>query len=170
QPGHATIAGRVGVPHNVGFTFFARGLGVFAMNKVVIGVLAVIGVAVAAGAGYWMGARQPGASTPSAAGAPAGKGQGGNAAGANAQGQPINVEAVKVSTTALPQVITAVGSLRSDESVVVRPEVAGRVSQILFKEGQRVTKGTPLVRLDTAINDADVKQARANYTLAKSKY
>jgi membrane fusion protein (multidrug efflux system) len=70
----------------------------------------------------------------------------------------------------LPQTITAVGSLRSDESVVIRPEVAGRVSAILFKEGQRVAKGAPLIRLDTSINDADVKQARANYVLAKNKY
>ena len=41
----------------------------------------------------------------------------------------------------MPQTITAVGSLRSDESITVRPEVAGRVSAIGFEEGQRVAKG-----------------------------
>ncbi|HZQ63507.1 MAG TPA: efflux RND transporter periplasmic adaptor subunit [Casimicrobiaceae bacterium] len=137
------------------------------MNKAVTGVLAVVGIAIATGVGYWAGARHGTAtSAPAASGIAAGKGGG----QAGAAGQAITVEAVKVSTAALPQTITAVGSLRSDESVVVRPEVAGRVSAILFKEGQRVAKGTPLVRLDTAINDADVKQARANYTLARSKY
>ena len=70
----------------------------------------------------------------------------------------------------LPQAITAVGSLRSDESVTLRPEVAGRITAILFQEGQRVTKGATLVRLDAAINLADVQQVRANLALAKSKY
>ena len=136
------------------------------MKRVPTAVLAVLGIAIASGIGYWAGARQTlepakaNASTPPAS---RGGGRGGD-------GQAIMVEAVKVMTTSLPQTLTAVGSLRSDESVVVRPEVAGRVSAILFKEGQRVPKDAPLVRLDTAINDADVRQARANYTLAKSKY
>jgi membrane fusion protein (multidrug efflux system) len=63
-----------------------------------------------------------------------------------------------------------VGSLRSDESVTLRPEVAGRVNAILFKEGQNVRQGMTLVRLDPAINAAEVQQAKANLTLAKSKY
>jgi len=138
------------------------------MNKALTGVLAVVGIAVATGVGYWAGAQHGLPAISSSAGASAtGKGAG---QGGNAPAQAVTVEAVKVATASLPQTITAVGSLRSDESVVVRPEVAGRVSAILFKEGQRVAKGSPLVRLDTAINDADVKQARANYTLAKNKY
>jgi membrane fusion protein (multidrug efflux system) len=71
---------------------------------------------------------------------------------------------------ALPQMITAVGSLRSDESIMVRPEVAGRLSAILFREGQQVAKGMTLVRLDPAINAAEVQQAKANLKLAQSKF
>ena len=70
----------------------------------------------------------------------------------------------------MPQSITAVGSLRSDESITVRPEVAGRISEILFKEGERVSRGATLIRLDPAINQAEVEQGRANLKLAKSKY
>jgi membrane fusion protein (multidrug efflux system) len=70
----------------------------------------------------------------------------------------------------MPQTIIAVGSLRSDESVTLRPESAGRISEITFQEGQRVTKGAPLVKLDPAIPQAEVAQARANLTLAKSKF
>jgi membrane fusion protein (multidrug efflux system) len=54
--------------------------------------------------------------------------------------------------------------------VTLRPEVAGRINAIQFQEGQRVAKGAMLVRLDPAINDAEVQQARANMTLAKSKF
>jgi membrane fusion protein (multidrug efflux system) len=82
----------------------------------------------------------------------------------------VTVEAARVVRAALPQVITAVGSLRSDESVTLRPEVAGRIATIGFAEGQRVQKGALLVRLDPTVNEAEVKQARANMTLAKSKY
>ena len=80
------------------------------------------------------------------------------------------VEAAKVTVQSLPQTITAVGSLRSDESITVRPEVAGRIRDILFQEGQRVAKGATLVRLDAAVNAAEVEQARANLKLAQSKY
>ena len=70
----------------------------------------------------------------------------------------------------MPQTITAVGSLRSDESVTLRPEVAGRVVAIGFEEGRPVAKDAMLVKLDPAINEAEVQQAKANLTLAKAKY
>src|SRR6185369_4906404 len=85
-------------------------------------------------------------------------------------GAPIVVEAEKITVASWPQTITAVGSLRSDESVTLRPEVAGRVASIGFQEGQRVAKGTLLVQLDTAVPQAEAQQARANLTLAKTKY
>ena len=140
----------------------ARRENLLIMNKSALVVTAALGIAVAAGAGYWFGAQRPHADatadTPpkNAAAAPA--------------GAPMTVEAANVARQALPQTITAVGSLRSDESITVRPEVAGRISAILFKEGQHVAKGMALVRLDPAINQAEVQQARANLKLAKSKY
>jgi membrane fusion protein (multidrug efflux system) len=63
-----------------------------------------------------------------------------------------------------------VGSLRSDESVTLRPEVAGRISSIAFQEGQRVSKGAMLVRLDPAVPQAEAQQSRANLVLARTKY
>jgi membrane fusion protein (multidrug efflux system) len=136
------------------------------MNKTAIAVIAVLGVAVAAGGGYWIGTQRPGqpSSSSPAASQPA------NGRAAAASGAPVAIEAARVTFMSMPQTITAVGSLRSDESITLRPEVAGRIAAIQFQEGQRVAKGAPLVRLDPAINDAEVQQARANFTLAKSKY
>jgi membrane fusion protein (multidrug efflux system) len=48
--------------------------------------------------------------------------------------------------------------------------VAGRIALIGFQEGQRVPRGATLVRLDPAINQAEVQQAQANLTLARAKY
>jgi len=134
------------------------------MKRNALAVVAVVGVALAAGGGYWLGVQgtHGGAAQTSAPATAASKGVAASA--------PVTVEAVKVAFMALPQTITAVGSLRSDESVTLRPEVAGRIASIQFQEGQRVNKGVTLVRLDPAINDAEVQQARANLKLAKSKY
>jgi membrane fusion protein (multidrug efflux system) len=121
-------------------------------------------LAVAAGGGYWYGTHQP-ARSPAVAKAPASA----NASGQGAA-QAMVVEATKVALQPMPQAITAVGSLRSDESVTVRPEVGGRISEILFKEGQHVAKGTTLIRLDASVNAAEVQQAQANLKLAQSKY
>jgi membrane fusion protein, multidrug efflux system len=132
-----------------------------------VAIVAAVAVAIgAAAAGYWMGTQRSPASTPpaSAANAPAKGGA------QQAGGQSVAVEATKVVTAPMPQTITAVGSLRSDESVTLRPETAGRISAITFQEGQRVAKGAPLVKLDAAIPDAEYSQAKANLTLAKAKF
>ena len=139
------------------------------MNKISLSILGVLLVAIAAGGGFWVGGRQ--VATPNAgSGASASASASTSAKGGAASGQPVAVEVSKVARIQLPQAITAVGSLRSDESVTLRPEVAGRISAITFQEGQRVSKGVPLVKLDPSIADAELQQARANLTLAKAKY
>ncbi len=82
----------------------------------------------------------------------------------------IRVETATVRDVPFVRGISAVGSLRSDESVVLRPEVAGRVQHIDFNEGQPVTKGQTLIRLDDSVPRAELEQARANLTLAQSHY
>jgi membrane fusion protein (multidrug efflux system) len=83
---------------------------------------------------------------------------------------PITVEAAPVKLTRVQRQIEAVGSLRSNESVIIRPEIAGRIGEILFNEGQRVTKGTPLFRLDAAIPRAQMEQAKASLVLSRANH
>lgn len=129
-------------------------------NAFVGGTLLVALVAVG-GASYWFGTQKAGGAAPSAQ-APA-KGLGGAPPGTA-------VEASSVESVKLPSALTAVGSLRSDETIVVRPEVAGRIAQIPFREGERVSQGQVLVRLDDSVQKADTDRAKANLTLQKSKY
>jgi membrane fusion protein (multidrug efflux system) len=135
------------------------------MNKAVLGTAAVAGIFLAAAAGYWFGQHR----APKAADGAAVSSAASRAADAT-KVNAITVDVIKVARAPMPQTITAVGSLRSDESVMLRPEVAGRINAIQFREGQPVTKGTILVRLDPVVNQAEVQQARANLTLAKSKF
>lgn len=93
-------------------------------------------------------------------GAP-GKGPGG-------PGGPTPVEVVRLAPTVVKEDLQAVGSLRSNESVILRPEVSGRIASINFRDGQIVRRGQLLVALDATLNEAEVAQARAEYDLAMS--
>lgn len=81
---------------------------------------------------------------------------------------PVSVEAVKLIATTLTDDVGAVGSVRSNEAVVLRPEVAGRIASINFREGQIVKRGQTLVALDASVNRAEVDQMRAQLDLAAS--
>lgn len=83
---------------------------------------------------------------------------------------PTAVEVAKVAASDFADDVAAVGTLKSNESVVLRPEVAGRVASIGFKDGAIVPKGAVLVVFDAAIQDAELQQARANLALARSSY
>ena len=129
------------------------------MRKPLVGALALAVLLGVGGLAYWAGSRNS-ASAPASAAAPK----------SGPAPQSVVVEASRVAVVKLPQALSAVGSLRSDETVILRPEVAGRVSQILFREGERVTKGQVLVKLDDSVQHADLDRARANLTLSKTKH
>lgn len=83
-------------------------------------------------------------------------------------GGPTPVEVVTLKPAVVKEDLQAVGSLRSNESVILRPEVSGRIAAIGFKDGQVVRKGQLLVALDATLNEAEVAQAKAEYDLALS--
>jgi membrane fusion protein, multidrug efflux system len=85
-------------------------------------------------------------------------------------GPPVSVEAAVVQARTLADDVSAVGSLVSNESVVLRPEVAGRIAAIRFRDGEPVVRGEVLVELDAAVQRAELQQARANLTLADSNF
>lgn len=88
--------------------------------------------------------------------------------GKGGPGGPTPVEVVSLAPTVVREDLQAVGSLRSNESVILRPEVSGRIAAIGFKDGQIVRKGQLLVALDATLNEAEVAQMKAEYDLALS--
>ena len=84
------------------------------------------------------------------------------------------VKAVPVKIGKVDSEVSAVGSLIAAESVVIRPEIAGRVVGLHFQEGQVVQKGARLVTLDPlqyqaqlAATAADAKTESQRYERAK---
>ncbi|QQS55902.1 MAG: efflux RND transporter periplasmic adaptor subunit [Candidatus Competibacteraceae bacterium] len=83
---------------------------------------------------------------------------------------PLPVKAAPVTRATLDVEVTAVGTLRADETVVVRPEIAGRVATIHFKEGQTVRQGEPLVTLDQDEYKAQLTGSTAQVVLEELSY
>ncbi|HVL57690.1 MAG TPA: efflux RND transporter periplasmic adaptor subunit [Burkholderiaceae bacterium] len=111
----------------------------------------------------------PGA--PGSGGAQPGGDRGGAGSGGRARPQgPVEVEVGKVEAVTISEDVTAVGTLRANESVMLRPEVAGRIAQINFADGARVTRGRLLIALDAAVTAAELEQARAELSLAQANF
>lgn len=127
--------------------------------------IAVVGIVAASLGAWWLQnkstsepasvAPNPGAASPAGAGGPQ---------------RPVSVEVAKVETTKLVDETQSVGSLRSNQGVMLRPEVGGRVSQVMFRDGQRVKKGQVLVQFDDQLPAAQVMQAQAELSIARANH
>lgn len=82
----------------------------------------------------------------------------------------VPVDAALVKSGRLIDSITVVGSARANESVTITTEVAGRVAEIRFREGDSVPRGAVLVRLDAAEILADRAEAEAMLIRARQLY
>lgn len=129
-----------------------------------IAAFSIAGIAALAGYAYYANRS---AAVPQATGAA--KPAAGQAPAAQPQA-PVDVETVPVAAEAMADDVSAVGTLRSNESVMLRPEVAGRIAAIRFREGSPVRRGDVLVELDAAVQQAEVQQARANLSLAQANF
>lgn len=126
------------------------------MKKTLATIVVALLIGAAVGAGHWYLNLRP----QPAAGPAAGGGGG--------QGMP--VEAARVRIEAVADEVRAVGTLRSNESVIIRPEIAGRISAIDFDEGEPVEAGQVLVSLDDSTHQAELADARAALKLAESNF
>ena len=132
-------------------------------------VIAVVGIAAASGAAWWYQNKSKSSpdGTPPAATA---SGPSRPASGAGGAGAAPAVVIARVELMRLTDDAQAVGSLRSRQSVIVRPEVSGRVTQLNFRDGQRVRRGQVLVQLDDQLPRAQVQQARAELSIATANH
>lgn len=116
--------------------------------------LGIIGLLAAIGGGGYFSWQHFSAAAPSP-----GK-QGGRA--------PALVEATAVGYQDLETVVEAVGTTRARRAVEITPLAAGRVTEIAFRAGQSIGAGEVLLRLDDEIQRADLIEAEARLTEARS--
>jgi len=86
----------------------------------------------------------------------------GAGAGAGGPMDPLPVTVIKLKKEPLSNQLQVSGTVLPNESVEIKPEISGLVTKINFKEGQVVSKGTPLVYLND--NELQAQFQRLQYT------
>ena len=139
--------------------------------KKIYPLVALLGITAASGFAWWYQNSPKSQAVVAVAGAAAGSGSGSGApAGAPAGPKFVGVEVAPVAKMTLRDDAEAVGSLRSRQSVMLRPEVAGRVVSLGFADGARVSTGQLLVQLDDTFQRAEVQQSLAQMSVARANY
>jgi multidrug efflux system membrane fusion protein len=87
---------------------------------------------------------------------------------ANADAPPA-VPVMAVLESSLEHALTQIGRVEAAQRVELRPRVAGHVDAVLFREGDLVTAGQPLFRIDPRPFEAAVARAEAELKLAQAR-
>lgn len=133
-------------------------------QKPIYVLVAIVGIGLASGAAWWLQNKSssPAASAPLAPATTAPTGA------ARSGGGTPGVEVTRVKLVQLQDDAQAVGTLRSRQSVTLKPEVSGRVARIAFADGAQVKTGQLLVQLDDTLQRAELSQAQAQLSIARA--
>ena len=77
------------------------------------------------------------------------------------------VEVVTADADTVVDAILATGQIEAINAVELRPDIEGRITAILVREGATVSKGQPLFQVDDAELKAEVARAEAERDLAR---
>jgi membrane fusion protein (multidrug efflux system) len=92
------------------------------------------------------------------------EGEGGEGGPPGGFAMPVEVAVARRDTVV--DALQATGQIEAIQSIELKPEIEGRVTAILIREGQTVGQGTPLFRIDDAELKAQVARAEADWDLA----
>jgi len=90
-----------------------------------------------------------------------------------ASDEPGRTSCVKVSKTRVKsrdfrKTVTGIGTLRADQRVMIRPEVAGTIKEVHFQEGTKVAQGQVLFQLERVKLEKRLKARQAALQEAKA--
>ena len=102
------------------------------------------------------------------------KGPGGFRRGGGNPNDTVPVLAIAAKLADVPVYLDGVGSAKALNTVTVRPQVDGKLMKIAFKEGQEVTQGSVIAKIDPTIYQAQydiavAKKAQDEALLANAK-
>jgi len=82
---------------------------------------------------------------------------------------PMPVDVDTARRQSVVDAVRATGRIEAVQAIELRPDEQGRVTDLLFNEGQTVAAGTPLVKVDDAMIKAQTERAKADRDLAKQQ-
>ena len=97
-----------------------------------------------------------------------GEKKGGPGGGGGGRGQ--QVAEATVTNRPFSDTIRVLGVARGNRSVNITSSTTELITAVLFRDGQRVSAGTPLVQLQAREEDAGIIEARAQVTQAEREY
>lgn len=84
-------------------------------------------------------------------------------------GSPSNVTAMVLQPEKLTNDVYASGTIMANEEVQLHPELSGKITQLNFQEGGKVSKGQLLVKINDADLQATYKKLQLQNKLAEEK-
>ncbi|OUV02582.1 MAG: hypothetical protein CBC42_07380 [Betaproteobacteria bacterium TMED82] len=76
----------------------------------------------------------------------------------------VNVKVDQVKQKPVKEVLFLTGEFRANESVLIRSEVSGKITNLYFSDGMQVSKGQILIELEKSIPLAELMKAEAEFT------
>ena len=136
-------------------------LTLFRMNRrgagrpLIVGAVVVIGLAI-----IFLLMRGRGGETAAAA-------EGGAAPGGGPPAMPpMPVDVDSARRQSVVDAVRATGRIEANQAIELRPDEQGRITDLLFVEGQSVARGTPLIKIDDAMIKAQIERAKADKDLS----
>ncbi len=83
---------------------------------------------------------------------------------------PVVVQVTQAKTQQWYEQIQATGTLSAFQGVMIRPQVAGTITQINFKSGEEVSKGAPLIQIYPSILEAQLQRDKAATALSEVEF
>lgn len=82
----------------------------------------------------------------------------------------VEIKAKDLSLQKFEHFIEVTAKVEADQDVDVSPETSGIIKEVLIKEGQRVSKGQLMARLNTDVLERSVDELEVQLALAKTNY
>lgn len=95
------------------------------------------------------------------------EGSGGGAPGGGGSSRAVPVDVASAVLDTVVDAIRATGQIEAVQAIELKPEVSGRLTGILVREGTEVRAGTPLYKVDDAELRAQVTRLEAESDLAQ---
>jgi membrane fusion protein (multidrug efflux system) len=92
------------------------------------------------------------------------------AAGETMRPPPVSIASASVEEAEWDNSISAIGTLEAGQGVMITAEAPGRVDQLMFSGGERVSAGDVLVQQDVSSELSQLEQARSSLNLANSNF
>ena len=89
-------------------------------------------------------------------------------AGGPPAAQALPVEVMDLKSSPVEDSSDFVGTLEATEKVTLQPQAQGRIEQVFVTNGDKVTKGTPIVALSVDTFQAEMNTARAGISAAQA--